>query len=380
MIDIVIVNWHGADEVAGALAALGSWHGRGTVWLVDNSTDSTQAAALHALAAVRGDVRVLVSDSNLGFGAGCSLAWAASTAPRVLLLNPDARIAAADVDTLAAALDADARLAAVSPRTWWDEARGFVLPPPSAQGPWPALLPWRLALRPGGAARWAAAQVQAERVAAAAPAVRPVAMLAGALLLLRRSAVQAAGGLFDPRFFMFFEDADLSLRLRRAGHRLALVQQAQAVHGWRAAPHKEALMAASCHAYFEKHHPAFHRLSSRLARLQVPPAWAPDVAADLATDAAEVSLGPDRGEAVLAFSPSALGWPALLRPQGAAPRPFSAEEWALLAPGRYVALLAPDSGGVGGPAGSPGGRGRSPRWVHFEKRASGAPGAPSAQP
>jgi GT2 family glycosyltransferase len=373
VIDIVIVNWHGADEVAGALAALGDWRGRGTVWLVDNSTDAAQAAALQALADARGDCRVRVSDSNLGFGAGCHLAWAASNAPRVLLLNPDARIAAAEVDTLAAALDADARLAAVSPRTWWDAARGFVLPPPSAQGPWPALLPWRLALRPGGAARWAAAQVQAERVAAAAPAVRPVEMLAGALLLLRRSAVEAAGGLFDPRFFMFFEDADLSRRLRRAGHRLALVQQAQAVHGWRAAPHKEALMAASCHAYFEKHHPAFHRLSGRLARLQVPPAWAPDVAAGTA----EMPLGPGRGPAVLAFSPSPLGWPALLRPQGAEPRPFSAEEWALLAPGRYVALLADN--GPGG-AGRAGGSGRRPRWVRFDKPAAGAPGAPAVQP
>lgn len=42
-------------------------------------------------------------------------------------------------------------------------------------------------------------------------------MLAGAVLMLRRDAVEACGGLFDESFFMYFEDAQLSDRLRAGG-------------------------------------------------------------------------------------------------------------------------------------------------------------------
>lgn len=353
MIDIVIVNYHSAHEVAAALQALGPWSGRGQVWLVDNSADSAQAQALHRLARARDDCHVLVQPGNVGFGAGCNAAFAASSAPLLLLLNPDARIDPADIDTLAAALRADPALAAVSPRTWWDAPGGFVLPPPTPQDPWSALLPWRRALRPAGAAAWATAQVRHEQAAALRASVRRVPLLAGALLLLRRDAVLAAGGLFDPRFFMFFEDADLSRRLRRRGHSLALVQQADAVHGWRDSPAKGPLMQASAQAYFALHHPRFHRATQGLRRLQVPPARATDVA-----QGRSAVLGPDQGPPVIAFSPTPLGWPALLRPAGQPARPFTVDQWDLLAPGRYRALL--DTGG-----------GRMPSWVSFEKPAGG---------
>ncbi len=341
VIDVVIINWHCADEVSGALESLGDWRRHGTVWLVDNSADAEQAATLHTLAAEHGACRVLVPENNLGFGGGCNLAWAQSSSPYVLLLNPDARISAEGVLTLAAALETEPKLGAVSPRTWWDGNHGFLLPRPSTQGPWPALLPWRLALRPGRASRWATAQVLAERSAAAYAGVRRVDTLAGAVLLLRRAAVEAAGGLFDPRFFMFFEDTDLSLRLRRAGKGLALEQRAQAVHCWQAAPHKAPLMATSCQAYFEKHHRLFYRLSAGLRRLQPPPERVPEVAPEALPDRHQ-GLGPGCGPAVLAVSPSPLGWPAMFRPANAAPRPFDAAEWRLLAPGHYRALVVAD--------------------------------------
>jgi GT2 family glycosyltransferase len=373
--DVVVVNFHGAGDVAGCLAALGPWP-HGTVWLVDNSADPAQAAALHAQAAGRAGARVLVNAANEGFGRGCNRAWALSDAPRVLLLNPDARIGAAAVQALDAALDADRRLAAVSPRTWWDAVGGFLLPPPDAQRPATALRPWALALRPGGAGPAATRAALRERRAAAAPAVREVPALAGALLLLDRDAVQAAGGLFDPGYFMFFEDADLSLRLRRSGRRLALVQAVEAVHATCHTAAKARLMQDGAQVFFGRHHRRFLRASGGLARTALPAALA--ARADVAgAGTPEPARSPDALGPLLAFSPSPQGWPALVRPAGAAAAPFSAAQWALLAPGSYRALVprAPEqraAGGASTPAAPdapdpPGGL----RWVSFEKPAGG---------
>jgi GT2 family glycosyltransferase len=370
--DAIVVNHFGADDVAGCLDALGGWPW-GRLWLVDNSDDAGQARALAALAADRPWVTLRVNAANLGFGAACNRAFAESDAPRVLLLNPDARIAQADVLRLAGAMDADRTLAAVSPRTFWDAEQGFVLTPPGPQGPDAALAPWALALRPGGAAAKATRAVLAERAAAAQEAVRPVDWLAGAVLLLDRAAVQRAGGLFDPRFFMFFEDADLSLRLRRQGARLALVQTAQAVHATCHTPAKAALMARAALAYFDKHHRAFLRASDGLRRTALPAALAAraDVAGANVRDRERwphdaQALGP-----VLAFSPSPQGWPAPLRPAGQAAQPFSAAQWALLAPGEYRALV-PVQGTVQGPGPGPA-PGGGWRWTGFVRPSASAP-------
>jgi len=58
---------------------------------------------------------------------------------------------------------------------------------------------------------------------------------------------------------------------------------------------------------------------------------------------------------VLAFSPTMLLMPAIFRPSMAQVRPFDENEWGLLEPGPYTALLVdPESS-------------TSPPWVYFRK-------------
>lgn len=58
---------------------------------------------------------------------------------------------------------------------------------------------------------------------------REVGFLPGAALALKGSAFASVGG-FDPRFFLYHEDLDLCLRLRRRGWRLWFSPKAAAVH------------------------------------------------------------------------------------------------------------------------------------------------------
>jgi GT2 family glycosyltransferase len=52
----------------------------------------------------------------------------------------------------------------------------------------------------------------------------------GAAMLVSRRALDAAGGGFDPDFFLLYEDVDLSLRVRAAGFDVLLVPAAQLWH------------------------------------------------------------------------------------------------------------------------------------------------------
>ncbi len=345
-IDIAIVNFRGTDDTLAALQRLDPWP-HGTVWVVDNSAhepDQAHSAQVLREAIARAPwARLLAPGRNLGFGQACNLAFNDSQSEHFLLLNPDARIAQDDVLRLARTLDQQPTLAAVSPRIYWNEQRSFLLPSASPQGPW-ASLGQAWATRSPRRTRQAAREyLTHERRGMAQPQPFDVQVLAGAVLLLRRGAVQTAGGLFDPDYFMFFEDADLSLRLRRQGLRLAMDPGASAVHEYRHKPFKEALMADSQQLYFRKRYPLFHRLSGGLRRVQAlarpmdPQQWFNMLPGP--TPSLQAFTEQTGSAAVLAFSPSPLMVPAIFRPDPETAQPFNQAEWDLLEPGSYVALL-----------------------------------------
>ena len=198
-------------------------------------------------------------------------------------------------------------------------------------------------------------RTQRQRMASGEPF--EVDFLAGAVLMLRRAAVLAAGGLFDPDYFMFFEDSDLSLRLRRSGWKLAMLPHANAVHEYRHKSLKPEMMARSRDQYFRKRFSWFHRLSGgmtridRLARPVPLHRWFDVLARPCRT--VEDFYAQTGQAAVVAFSPSMLMMPAIFRPQGNAAAPFASSEWELLEPAGYVALLESASG--------------AHRWVQFQR-------------
>ena len=358
-IDIIIVNFWGSHDVAQCLARLGPWP-HGVVWVVDNSHDLSEAQRLHAMGAGLGWVRVVIAAENLGFGRGCNLAFERSKADMVLLLNPDARIARDSIDLLAQALHQEPRWAAVSPRMYWNEARSFLLPLASAQTPCASVMS-ALASHSRLGARLVAERQLPRMGKQLLPSAPPfeVPMLAGSVLLLRRQAVLNAGGLFDPDYFMFFEDADLSVRLRRIGYALAIVPAASAEHEYRHKAFKAEMMGKSQHQYFSKQYPAFYRWSKgleRVASLARPvelAKWFRVIPKPVAS-ALEFTAFTDNGS-VLAFSPSVLMMPALFRPSLARAQPFDEQEWALLEPACYTVLVHSID------------RARKPQWFYFER-------------
>lgn len=361
-IDVVIVNYRSAADTLGSVAQLGSWQ-HGTVWVIDNSEDPSEADHLKRALQQHDWVRFLVPPRNLGFGQACNLAFAQSVSPYFLLLNPDARIATDQIDRLRQTLEAMPDCAAIAPNMRWNAAGSFLIPLGSPQSPWETVRDRLLTHSFGTAsalARWAV-QDNRRRLDEQSPPAE-VAMVSGAVLLLRRSAVLSAGGLFDPDYFMFFEDADLSRRLRQTGWKLTVLPSAMATHEYRHGAHKAALMQASQRVFLLKHHARTVRWSrdmawvERLGRPGWPAQWF-----DLdepVIDSAAAFQARYPGWQVAAFSPSWLMRPAIFRPAGRDLAPLDDAEWAQLEPGHYTALLSADAKRLA-----------NARWVHFCKAA-----------
>lgn len=89
--------------------------------------------------------------------------------------------------------------------------------------------------------------------------------LSGCAMLIKRPVLEKVG-MFDDNFFWYYEDSDLSLRVRQAGYRLLLVPQAQIWHkvsmssGGSDSPVERYFMGRNSTLFFRKHIHGWRRL------------------------------------------------------------------------------------------------------------------------
>ena len=343
-IDVFIVNYFCAHDTAHAIGHLGhDDHWR--FWVIDNSHDDAQWTLLQSeLARLPISIELMRAPSNLGFGKACNALFAKSQGAYCLLLNPDAQISAADLKALSRSLDAAPHFAALAPLMHWQEHDEWRIPTMTPQTSMhhigQAIAIWhpRLLL-----AAWQRYYQEQQSVVAAHNIVTQP-FLSGAILLIRRSAIYHISptdhALFDARFFMFFEDADLSIRLRRGGFQLGIVPGAQAMHLYQHKLHKNQLMQDSYAQYEALHQPWFSRFKpgwiffDKLVR-RFRTAHTPT---NLASSLAQLNqaLGNRR---LVAWSPSPTGMPAIWRNLTEQSGPsFTSRSWDALTPGQYYGV------------------------------------------
>jgi GT2 family glycosyltransferase len=165
--------------------------------------------------------RVIDAGENLGFGRACNLGARESESEHILLLNPDAWVDASCVERLRGAMAGDQRLGWAAPRLFYpDGARQFN---------------WTPTIGIFGEAvqrlrnRFESRAWVHDSLPRAVRGLGDPGWYTAACALVRRRAWNEVEG-FDPGFFLYFEDADLGLRLRNAGWRAAQVDEARAFH------------------------------------------------------------------------------------------------------------------------------------------------------
>lgn len=225
------------ETLARALASLGIAVARAReagllasaeVWVVDNGEGSRELAGAcrQAWPAAEGPLEVIAGQGNVGYGRANNLALARAASEVHLVMNPDVEL---DPEALVAALGAlvehpEVGLVAPSvrgedgatqylckryPSVWVLFLRGFA--------------PRSLRRRHAGALdHYEMRDVPHDQPFA------PVTIASGCFMLMRTPLFARLGG-FDPRFFMYFEDFDLSLRAGREAT-VAYVPAARIVH------------------------------------------------------------------------------------------------------------------------------------------------------
>lgn len=266
----ILVNYHGARLIVGAAASLASDQECDWIHVIDNSESPEEAGWLRKNLTSR--ACLTVTPRNLGFAGACNLAFEDSTADCVLLLNPDARLFPGALARLKQTLSENPAVAAVGPRVYWDEERNFLLPPSTYPSRLSFLFDQLGRCWPGLAGYRARRFRQRALVEWQAESCFSVDALSGGHVLLRRTALLAAGGLFDDRFFMYWEDSDLMRRLQDVGFRLLLEPRAEAVHLYEHSPKKDQLIAQGWPVFAAKHFSSWgwrglNQFTGRLSRV-----------------------------------------------------------------------------------------------------------------
>ena len=195
----VVTVAYNSDAVLPGL--LGSVPAATPVVVVDNGGSETGVADI----AARFGARLVRLAANQGFGRGCNAGAAQASTEFLFFVNPDAALEAGCIEALVAEADSLPGAAAFNPAITDDE----------------------------GKARFRGRSLLSERsawVAGGAPSVTTqVPTLLGGALFCRRAAFEAVGG-FDPAIFLYHEDDDLAVRLRREVGTLHYVPSAAVRH------------------------------------------------------------------------------------------------------------------------------------------------------
>jgi N-acetylglucosaminyl-diphospho-decaprenol L-rhamnosyltransferase len=223
-VTVTLVLYKSEQEVARCIQSIRTELDSGFAELiaVDNASPDDSVAVVRREAP---GAKVLRLPENRGFAAGANQAWAHARGRYWMLLNPDTQVSSAGLRAMSEWMDRHPSIGAASPEIHNEGnvpgATGHRLP-----SPWPPLLeasrlhhvlPRRLRGRILRGAYWTGGDQL------------DVGWVPGTAMMARRTAVEDVGVL-DERFFMYGEDLDWCMRMRRAGWSIGVCTGTTVVH------------------------------------------------------------------------------------------------------------------------------------------------------
>jgi GT2 family glycosyltransferase len=228
---IVLVNWNNTEDTLACIESLSQLNYQDSqVVVVENHSRPEESDALRSRCT---NEIILGQKRNLGFAGGCNVGirWALQNGfDYVWLLNSDAVVAPESLRELVGAMESDPRIGVVGGVVyyWSDPERiqmaGGFMDPETTRG---GMLG------------------QNELDEGQFRGIKDVDYVSGAMLLVRSAAISQVG-LLDERFFMYYEDTDWGVRMRKGDWRVVTTAAAKC---W----HKDKASAGSKKPYFIQH-------------------------------------------------------------------------------------------------------------------------------
>lgn len=206
---VVVVAYNSGEAIRACLRSLAGQGVELEIVVVDNGDEDGTSCWLDGAFPNATYVR---SARNLGYGGGVNVGLSRVRSGYVLILNPDTIVRPGALETLLRCADA--------------HPDAFLTPK---------------LVKPDGTVNARGVQMHVTGITTCRSLGLPatefsgcesVPMLSGGAILARTEHLRRLGG-FDPDYFMYMEDADLSLRARLAGFDLICVDDAAVVHDYR---------------------------------------------------------------------------------------------------------------------------------------------------
>jgi GT2 family glycosyltransferase len=211
----IVVNYNGLDDTRRCVASLlASLYPRHSLVVVDNASPAGDGVAIAA--ELSRQVHVIASATNLGYGGAANLGigWALEQgAAFAWVLNNDTLVDPDCVQRLVDAMESNPGYGMLSPQI------SAPVGPEAPNGVWYS----------GGSVLLARAEVRHSFEELEGLEVVATEYVTGCAMFIRCSSMEKSE-LFEEQLFLYWEDVDLSLRMRRAGWRIGVVPGARVFH------------------------------------------------------------------------------------------------------------------------------------------------------
>lgn len=254
LVSVVIVNYNGGSVILECLNSLQNYIKEITyeIIVVDNSSQDESPEKIDNYFP---NVTLLRQSRNFGFGTANNIGIAKSSGKFIWLLNSDIYLTSNVLPFLVNRLESDSKIGILGPRLV-NRDGSFQLSVSkeiSILGEFQTLQ-----------------QVKRYRNLSTRPLLaqsymyeKPVDIIIGAAMFMRRDVFDQAGG-FDENFFMYFEESDLCKRTRNLGYTILYTPQVELIHigGYsvsKASGHMAQEYRRSQRYYYHKHRPIWEQ-------------------------------------------------------------------------------------------------------------------------
>jgi len=187
--------------------------------VIDNASQDESVAVLKR---EFGDSTVVLNTSNVGFGRANNQALPLATGRYILLLNTDAFVSPDTLISTVKYMDENPECGVLGVRL---VGRDGNLQPACRNFP----TPWNVFLWRSGLARFLPKVRMVDEPIPDDGAPRECDWVVGCYLLVRKNVIEQCG-LFDPRYFLYFEEVDFCRRAKRAGWKVVHYPGTTVVH------------------------------------------------------------------------------------------------------------------------------------------------------